>query len=314
MRVPVPIVILACLLALVLVWIAGTHDKDFTTPPTPGELVKIADDWEKSRPNIPPPKPIDPSLLSDNEPSAPKKPTPPAPKPPEKLPTGNLMHSPSLSEYGTLGDKGSATMVKLASHLETEGAYQRALLAWERVIDTTSPSDGDRKLAVTAIKRLKTSLPPWNPDPTANITLTLHAGATLKNSKPLKNALTEAAALLSEASGHVIKVNTKASIGKSRGIKTPRIPIAIWFSRPAASSPDATAETPPISFMADPSQPAMLTSQIEAGVYALLRDHLASETNFSPLPEYPAGAKPDDLLKHHVTRLMWREFVNSLKP
>ena len=57
----------------------------------------------------------------------------------------------------------------------------------------------------------------------------------------------------------------------------------------------------------------MLVSQIEAGVYALLRAHLASETNFSPLPEYPAGVKPDDLIRYHITRLMWREFVNSMK-
>ncbi len=308
-RIPIPIIIVACLLTMVVAWLVSTRDKDFGTAPTPEQLVEISEEWEESRPNIPPPKPINASLLMNNSSSSPKaSPTPSTPKI-EVLPAENLHHSPSLSEYGTLGDKGSAAMVHLATHLETKGQPLRALLAWERVIDTANPDDSDRVVAVTAIKRLRTTLPPWNPDSTNDIGLTLHAGATLKNKKSLEDALTIVADLISNASGNVIHVKTKASIGKSRGIKTPRIPIAIWFSRPG----ETPRETPPISFMADPSQSDMLASQIQAGVYALLRAHLASETNFSPLPEYPSGVKPDDLIRYHVTRLMWREFVNSMK-
>ncbi len=307
MRVPIPIVIISCILAAVLVWIAGTRDKDFMTPPTPEELVKISKDWEKSRPNIPPPKPIDSALLAD------KTITPPSKKPLQNkvktLPTGNLKHSPALTEYGTLGNRGALAMIQLATQLETMGELQRALLAWERVIDTTKPSVSERKQAIAAIKRLRATLPPWNPDPTCDIAVTLHAGATMKDKDYLRNALTEAADLVSKASGNVIRVSTKASFGKSRGIKTPRIPIAIWFSRPK----ETPGETPPISFMADPSQKDMLVSQIEAGIYALLRAHLTEATSFTPLPEYPAGVNPKDLLSYHVTRLMWREFVNSMK-
>jgi len=294
---------------MVVAWLVGTRDKNFTTAPTPERLVEISEEWEKNRPNIPPPKPINASLLKKNSSSAPKAShTPNQPKP-EVLPAGNLQHSPALSEYGALGDKGGASMVNLATHLETKGQLSRALLAWERVIDTANPDESDRVVAVTAIKRLHTTRPPWNPDPTNDIKLTLHAGATLKNKNPLEDALTIVADLISEASGNIIRVSTKASIGKSRGVKTPRIPIAIWFSRPG----ETPRETPPISFMADPSQSDMLASQIQAGVYALLRAHLAKETSFSPLPEYPTGVKPDDLIRYHITRLMWREFVNSMK-
>jgi hypothetical protein len=313
MRVPIYIVIVACLLTFVVVWLIGTNDKDFTTPPTPKDLVAISEEWEKSRPNIAPPKPINANLLANTDVTTPRSPTGPVQPKPEMLPTGNLQHSPSLSEYGTHGDHGGEAMVQLATNLETKGELQRALLAWERVIDTADPSDDERKLAVTAIKRLKTTLPPWNPDPIGDIELTLHAGATLRDKEALQEALSMAAGVISEASGNVIMVKTKASIGKSRGIKTPRIPIAIWFSRPGTTSSSPRAETPPISFMADPNQKDMLASQIEAGVYALLRAHMAAETSFSPLPEYPSGVRPDDLLKQHITRLMWREFVNSMK-
>ncbi|MCP5536706.1 MAG: hypothetical protein H7A51_10830 [Akkermansiaceae bacterium] len=313
MRIPIPIVIVACLLAIVVVWMIGTRNTDFTTPPTPQDLVEISRQWEESRPNIPPPKPINAGLLEDRDDTIPQTPVTPARPQPEKLPTGNLLHAPALSEYGTLGNKGGEAMVALATHLETKGELQRALLAWERVIDTSGPTDDERQLAVTAIKRLKSSLPPWNPDPAADLSLTLHAGATLRDKKALEDAMSTVADLISEASGNVVQVTTKTSIGNSRGLKTPRIPIAIWFSRPGTTDSGARAETPPISFMADPSEKEMLASQIEAGVYALLRAHMASETSFSPLPEYPAGVKPDDLLKHHITRLMWREFVKSMK-
>jgi len=312
MRVPIYISIPACILVTVVVWYIGSKDKHLAEPPTPERLAEISKEWEESRPNIAPPKPINSALLADPTPVIPTS-SAAAKNQPETLPTGDLNLAPSLSEYGTYGDKGAEAMIKLATYLETKAEFQRALLAWERVIDTSNPSDEERQLAVRAIQRLRGAMPPWNPDPTADISLTLHAGATLKDKKMLEDALKMAAGLIDEASGNVVTVDTKASIGKGTGIKTPRIPIAIWFTRPSTTADGAPAETPPISFMADPKQPELLTSQVEAGVYALLRTHMAAETSFSPLPEYPSGVQPDDLLKFYVTRLMWREFVKSMK-
>ncbi|BDS05737.1 hypothetical protein NT6N_07770 [Oceaniferula spumae] len=313
MRVPIYFTIPAVILVTAIVWLVGARDKEFMKPPTPERLVEISEEWENSRPNIAPPKPINAALLADPTPIVPKSPEGPQDKKDEILPTGDLNLSPALSEYGTHGDQGAEAMIKLATFLETRAEFQRALLAWERVIDTTNPNEDQRKQAITAIQRLRDAMPPWNPDPTADITLTLHAGATLQDKKMLEDALQTVATLISQASGNVIKVETKASIGKSRGIKTPRIPIAIWFSRPSSTAEGTTAETPPISFMADPKQPEVLANQIEAGVYALLRTHLAAETSFSPLPEYPSGVQPEELIKYYITRLMWREFVRSMK-
>lgn len=312
MRVPVPIVILCCVLALGIVWYAGTRDKDFTTPPTPEELAEVATEWNQSRPNIPPPKPVNPALLADASPDTPLTPGPSDAAGVEHLPAGNLLHSPALSEYGTFGDKGADAMIRLATLLETKGELQRALLAWERVIDTSNAGDEEHALAAKAIRRLKPGISPWNPDPGAELHITLRAGATLKEKDVLIEALEKVADTISEASGFILRVETKASIGKARGTRTPRIPVAIWFSR-SIGGKDTPAETPPISFMADPQQKEMLVAQIEAGVYALVRAHLASSTSFSQLPEYPGGAKPSELLQLHITRLMWREFATSMK-
>ncbi|MBK1853766.1 hypothetical protein JO972_02245 [Verrucomicrobiaceae bacterium 5K15] len=312
MRVPLYFSIPSCLIVAAGVWYLGTKDEDFTAPPTPERLAEVAIEWEKSRPNTPPPKPINAALLADPTPIKPKS-SATAKQEEEIIPAGDLNLAPSLSEYGTYGDKGAAAMIHLATQLETKAQFQRALLAWERVIDTSNPDEKERLQAVRAIQRIRGSLPPWNPDPSADISLTLHAGATIQDKAVLENALKMAAALIDNASGNVVKVDTQATIGKGSGIKTPRIPIAIWFTRPSSTSEGATAETPPISFMADPKQPELLASQVAAGVYALIRNHLSTETSFSPLPEYPAGVQPDDLLQFYVTRLMWREFVKSMK-
>lgn len=313
MRIPIFITIPACIAVAVLVWFVGARDKEFVEPPTPARLVEISEEWEKNRPNIPPPKPINAALLADPTPITPKSNTGVADNQEDMIPTGDLMLAPSLSEYGTYGDKGADAMIQLATFLETKAEFQRSLLAWERVIDTSNPDQAQRQQAVRSIQRLRNVMPPWNPDSSADIALTLHAGATLKDKEVLVTALKAAAALITEASGNVVQVKTKASFGKSRGIKTPRIPVAIWFSRPASQTGANLAETPPISFMADPKQPEALAKQVAAGVYSLMRTHLATETSFSPLPEYPTGAQPDDVLKHYVTRLMWREFVKSMK-
>lgn len=312
MRIPIPIVILSCLIAIGIVWYVGTRQHDFVSPPTPEELVKVAREWEESRPNIPPPKPINAALLSDSAGHTMLTPSTPKEEKVERIPPGNLLHSPALSEYGEYGDKGADPMIRLATLLETKGELQRALLAWERVIDTCNPSDEERALAATAIKRLKPGLPPWNPDPKAEINITLRAGASLKDKDVLISAMEQAIQTINEASGYILRVDSKASIGKTRSARTPRVPVAIWFARNQDGS-NTSAETAPISFMADPKQEKMLAAQIEAGIYALVRAQLSSSTSFSPLPEYPSGAKPNELLHRHITRLMWREFAISMQ-
>lgn len=315
MRVPIPIAIVSCIIATGAVWYFSTRNQDFTTPPSSEALNHTATQWQQSNLQSPSSTPI--STDSKNKkstpsPSSPKRPQ--APPRPKLLPLGDLQQSPQLSEYGTLGTHGTAAIIQLAKELEHQEVQQRALLAWERVLDTTAPSEDEVQQASQAIKRLSAQLLPWNPDPTADITITLHAGATLKDSKLLEEALQTTATVICEASGFILEVKTQTSIGKGKPLKTPRVPIALWFTRSGTKAGSNTAEPPPLSFLADPAGlEGMLTNQCQAAVYALMRSHLAKATSYSNLPEYPAGVKPDELLRYHVTRLMWREFANSLK-
>ncbi len=320
MRVPIPIAIGCCFIATGAMWYLSTRNADFTTAPSPAEQQQTAEQWKQK--NIPPPSasPLssdlqtkkatpDSNTLSARPPLI-KQPTPTPP--PKQLPLGDLKQSPQLSEYGTLGNHGSRSMIGLATELESKLANQRAWLAWERVLDTTQPDETQHKQATEAILRLSSELGPWNADPTSDITLTLHAGATLNNKAALEKALKTTAETISNASGHILKINTKITFGRGKPPETPRVPIAIWFSRSPQKSGSA-GETLPFSFMTDPSEGAMLTSQCQRAVYSLLRAYLTDDTSYTPLPEPPAGVKPDHLLRHYVTRLTWREFANSLK-
>ena len=315
MRIPIPIAIASCFIATGSVWYLSTRDADFITPPTSEQKTLITEQWNQKNTDLPTSTPLSADLknkkTTDPQPTQEKPPTP-DPKP-AHLPVGDLEQSPQLAEYGSLGDQGTEAMILLATELENKNSPHRALLAWERVLDTTQPTEEEVSQASQAIQRLSIELPPWNPDSENDITITLHAGTTIKDKKALEEALNATADIISEASGYILKVETQISIGKGKVPETQNIPIAIWFTRPAEKSDGTDLETPPLSFMADPSQAEMLTSQCLAGVYALLRDHLTKTTNYSDLPEYPAGVKPDELLKYHVTRLMWREFANSLK-
>ncbi len=320
MRIPVPLVISSCVLAAVVTWYFGTRHADFTKPPTKAEKEKIVRDWKADNES-------DVSLdlskktavntseeVKKTQASTEKKTTESVKNDIPKIPLGDIEASPKLSEYGEFGDLGAQALIQLATDLEGKHANERALLAWERVLDSTLSNQTQIKQASEAIKKLKPSVGAWNPDPTSELTITLHAGSSTENKEALRDALDATAAVITEASGYILHVKTELSVKKkSNGIKLPRTPVAIWFTHSTTSPKRKIVKTPPLSFMADPSQKEMLANQFQAAVYALISAHMAETTNYAKFPEYPAGVTPDELLKYYVTRLMWREFVKSLQ-
>ena len=315
MRVPTPIVIIICLLVATITWLIGTHRLDFTKAPTPEELVEISENWEEGRPhathkqNGARPAPHHPLESDTGKPDH----TEATPSPP--LPVPDFALQPSLGEFGTLSNQDAALLARLANHLESSSHTQHALLAWERIIDTSNPTMQQRLDTAKAIKRLKTVLPPWNSDPANEISIILHAGANLQETDDLEKALENSAELISQASGNILHVRKKTSFGKIRNPKTTVTPVAIWFSRPGESDQEPMVETIPISFMVNSMEPELFAEQTAAGVYSLLRSHLNEKTGFTPLPEIsqlPEDTTPNELLTQHITRLMWREFANSI--
>ena len=328
MRIPIPTVITLAIAVTLASWFIGTRKMDFAKAPTPEQFVQIAKQWEDSKPHITPLKKSKRQLAETSADNSHQVLNHDTRKKPDQFPEIDFDSAPLLSEHGVLQDKGAGYLSRFASHLESIGQSKHALLAWERVIDTTYPDKNERKQALSAIKRLKGSQPPWNPDPSSGIQLTLQAGASVNDAQALKRALEIAAQNMSTASGGVVQVSVKLSLGKSPNNQAAVVPIALWLSRPASATGTTQAETSPVSFMADPNNESILINEIQMGAYNVIGKQLAKETSFSQLAEQPEKANEDtanpetsnqehaiadELIECYITRLMWREFANSMK-
>jgi hypothetical protein len=130
--VPIFIVLLLAITVVSATWWVGTRDYDFVTPPGAEKLafarLQASKIGSVSGPNDLPA----PFASKDGQP--PKPPEPEPPKEPE-IKLGSLETAPGLEAYAVDSQQGADHLIKLATALEAKGSFQRALLAWERVID-----------------------------------------------------------------------------------------------------------------------------------------------------------------------------------
>jgi hypothetical protein len=159
-RVPIPVVIVLSLAALGLTWWQGTRHMDFLTPPSETVLARTRAraavvQHEKSR------------LFSIGrelkEKAAIESPIRAAPA----IDPGDPASPAPLNAYAEHAAEGPSAYITLAVHLEEQGGNARALLAWERVIDSCRPDDPQRQAAMSGIQRLRPVVAPWNIDPVA---------------------------------------------------------------------------------------------------------------------------------------------------
>lgn len=299
MRVPLPVVILLVLSVIGGTWWWNTRGMDFMTPPTEGKLEEIRVRVESSFPRA------DETDDAISAPPPPPQPPPPPPEPPKpEIDLGDLSVPPALQDYGVRAPQGAAPMIELAKALEEKGEFQRALLAWERVLDLTKPTETEAATALSSIKRLRPTLPDWNGKPEAAITITLQASSGWRLAKPLKTALDEVAKDLQTASSGIVKIKPVFTQGKN----SPKgaTPVAISLAGPDKKS--TTTEV--LSFTVQ--KPENLRAEIQKSVFTLVRAHLDNATAYTPPATLADGENPGDALSSRVTRLCWHEFATAL--
>lgn len=301
MRVPISIVLLLAFSVVSVTWWLGTRDHDFLSPPSPEKLALARLEASKIG-SVSAPNDL-PALSTEGPP--PKAPEPDAPKEPE-IKLGSLDTAPGLEAYAVDSQQGAEHLVKLATALEAKGSFQRALLAWERVIDLGRAEADTRLTAIAAVKRLRPTLPSWNIDPEGAIPIILHAGTGPATAPTLKPLLEEACRLLGDASDGVVFVTPELAVGKKAVDASGPAPIAIWFSGAAKDSPSSEV----LSFTVN--DPAMLRDQLLRTLYKLVSGLLAGKTAYTPPLALQSGDEPVDALTHRVTRLCWREMAAAL--
>lgn len=287
-------VVLLCLGVIGGVWWHGTRDHDFLTPPPESELTAIR---EKVAASIPP---------ADHPQEVENETTVPSPQKQEIIEPGDFNKPPTLAEYRDEAWKGAAALAGLAARLEAAGKPQRALLAWERVLDSAAPDPEQTRTAIAAIKRLRSGLSAWNADPQAAIAITLHAGTGKSTAAVIDPLLAEIAGELNAASSGILNISVKVASGNDIPDSFGPPPVALWFAGPADDSPS----TEVLSFTIDSTE--NLRADVLETLCQLLRGYLARTASLT-VPEAIANegqtAEPCPWL---VTRLGWLELGSRL--
>ncbi len=300
-RVPIPLVIFLVLAVVGGAWWGNTRHLDFVRPPSEAKLAEIRVKIESSLPRT---DQVDDAI---SVPVAPPPPPPPPVEPPKPVvELGDLTTPPSLQDYAVRSPEGAAQLIELATLLEEKSEVHRALLAWERVIDLTRPDESQATTAISAIKRLRPTLPDWNIKPETAIALSLRAGTAKKSAKTLALVLEGVARDLEKASSGIVKITTSVTASQiSRTTKGPA-PVAIWLAGPERKS----VSTEVRSFTVE--SPEALREAILKNVFLLIQSHLGRSTAYTPPAGLAAGENPQDALTFRITRLCWSEFATTL--
>ena len=298
MRVPLFLVIPLALATVAAAWFFGTRNIDFLKEPSPEHLESI-------RKNALPARPALSADVADAGTQNNGKPPPELPPPTLNL--GNLSVSPALSAYRPQAEKDPAEVQTIAAALEAKGSFQRALLAWERLLDTAKADDAQQTAALAAIHKLRPTLPAWNIDPAGAMPIRLHLGTSPSVSKKIQPVLNETAALLATVSSGILQVEPVLTVGKQASEKGGNPPVAIWLSGPT----DQSQATDVISFAA-PSDPDQLRLVLLRTIYRLTTSHLTHLPQIAAPTALAENENPVESLTFRITRLAWWELANSL--
>ena len=305
MRLPLFLVIPTVILVTILTWMLGTRTYDFLTPPSDEQLYalkqSLVSEEESFQAVAELPETEDvtkeiPSLAYEE----------PEPVPSFRLELGAVQVNPGLSEYTSAAAQGADYMVKLATALEEQGYVERALIAWERLLDSTAAPPSIHRTASENIRRLIPEVPLWAVDPSEVRQIVLRAGTTLADPEPLKAALEETALLLTRSSSGILEVTPELTVSPPpAGDRI--LPIAMWLGLPGTES-----STTILTFTVDEIDPELIHQKVLSTTYSLVQDELAATGLFRPLPGLPQDADVADALRFSVTRLEWRELSESL--
>ncbi|MFM2198040.1 MAG: hypothetical protein RLZZ505_1472 [Verrucomicrobiota bacterium] len=303
MRIPLLAAIPLCLLATLLMWWAATRDMDFLTPPSEARLSEIR---AEALASLPVSRMEDDAISIKIAPPDSADAIPDSTHQMEPVDLGDIKSAPVLDTYSDRAPEGSAKLISLAFALEQAGAFQRALLAYERILDLSESDPEQIQSAVSAIRRLKPTLPDWNEDPTKATQAVLHIGTGEKFAEVLPEILAEITRDLNTASSGIVRFSHELHIGRTIQTTDAPTPVAIWIT----GSGDDAISTDVLSFTTD--DPQTLRNDLLKTTFNLIRGHLSKAASYNPAPE--ALDDPLAALESHITRLLWHEFGGTLTP
>lgn len=296
MRIPIPWAILLCLIAVAAPAWLGIRSKDFVSPPGDAELEEIRAHARGSLPQ----------LAATTDAISPQTNVPRIDASPMIIHLGNLAQSPQLNEYADRAPQGPSHLIELANRLEDQGHHARALLAWERVIDSAESSESEISSAIRAIIRLRTSGSQWNRGAESQPTIIIHAGTFKKSAETLEPVLRSAADDINRAAAGTLMATSNINAGTGGDLDDGPIPVAIWIT----GADGDTASTKVRSFTV--ATPETLGYDTHRTLYLLVREYLANSQKVRRPPNPPEEGDIREALTTHITRWQWSEFGRML--
>jgi hypothetical protein len=303
MRIPLYIYLPLCILTLLLTWWVTTRKIDFLTPPSEAELAMIREDALASLP-VSRTQQSNRPVINNNTPTDPNNPD--STENLEPIEVGDLSAPKTLDTYSEWAPDGAGKLLRLAKELELKGAFQRSLLAYERVLDLSQATPEEIQTALLAIRRIRPTLTLWNENPALRHQVVINIGTGQKFADLLPKIMDKLTQDLRRASSGQIQFSYKLNIGRSIQATGAPTPVAIWMTGTDPKNPS----TDVLSFTTN--NPETLRNDIMKTVFNLVRGQLAKATSYNPAPE-----AVDDVqmaLFSNITRLLWDEFGKNLNP
>lgn len=308
-RVPILVVIPLCLGTVGGVWWWNTRHMDFVSLPSGARLeaLRAAAEEEKAREiaaiaaEAASGDPMKPAV-AEPTPAPPPPPTPPAPD------LGDLGISPGLDLYRDRKSASPEAIEALAKALEEKGESTRALLAWERLIDTVSASEEQTKVAHQNILRLRGASLPWVTDKNESKPVVLRAEVPAAQTEALKPLLERSARVLGEASSGQISVKLELITAKvatppknaPKDASSKPITLRLHVPGQAPESTEVITATPATD------------ADVLAALYHLIANRMAKTPSLLPPRTLASSEIPVEALRSHLTRLQWREWIAKL--
>ncbi|MEO1856180.1 MAG: hypothetical protein ABGY95_02285 [Rubritalea sp.] len=301
MRIPWYLVTLMAIATFGSVLWLGARSKDFTTPPDNKAVAKSVSEWKRKHPPLPARERALPSPLPVE--SVKKKPEKPAIP---QIPLGQLATTPSLKHFREHHEFGTESFIQLAIQLEARQKLAHALLAWERVIDSSDPNEGQSQQARQAITALRTTLPIWNTDSEGNFDLILHIHTPTEHKSQTSALLAQLSNDIREASSYQVAPQVLIKTVPQRdGYPSP--PIRVWLS----STGKEPKETPQLTLHLNEGE-APLDEQLYMAIYRSIAGQLQNNSELMPPATLSAKETPRQSLTTNLTRLHWKELCQSL--
>ncbi len=213
----------------------------------------------------------------------------------------------SLDAHLDLTRSEPGKLSALADAMEDQGDYQQAMLAHERIIDSTQAEPRQLAISMRAIRRLRDHVPPWNPLPDDAMPLTLNVGTSSETADRIAQTIERIADEITKASGGILHVQPAIHRGPNPPVGAMPAPVAIWLT-----GTNADASTPVLSFTLNAEDEPLPV--VTLTVLKILREALSRHSQIRiPI----AVATPDDPtgpLFTHVTRLAWMNLGKLVSP